>query len=77
MIKQNNSPALRFPEFQGEWEGKKLGEVGDVKMCRRIFNEETLPEGEIPLLPIPFGQVDFVISLNGCGEVSTACCISR
>jgi hypothetical protein len=28
MTKQNNSPTLRFPEFQGEWEVKKLGEIG-------------------------------------------------
>jgi hypothetical protein len=27
-------------------------------------------------LPIPFGQVDFTILLNGCGGVSTACCIN-
>ena len=32
---------------------------------------------KIKKLPIPFGQVDFVISLNGCGGVSTACCIRR
>jgi hypothetical protein len=24
---QNNTPTLRFPEFSGEWEKKKLGEV--------------------------------------------------
>lgn len=54
----DNCPALRFPEFEGEWEVKKLGEVGDVKMCRRIFNEETLPEGEIPFYKIgSFGKV--------------------
>jgi type I restriction enzyme, S subunit len=27
MQKQNNIPTLRFPEFTGEWEKKKLGEV--------------------------------------------------
>ena len=27
MTKQNNMPALRFPEFLGEWEVKKLGEI--------------------------------------------------
>jgi type I restriction enzyme S subunit len=30
MTKQNNSPTLRFPEFQGEWEEKKLGELSDL-----------------------------------------------
>jgi type I restriction enzyme S subunit len=27
MEKQKNSPILRFPEFKGEWEKKKLGEI--------------------------------------------------
>jgi type I restriction enzyme S subunit len=27
---QNNTPTLRFPEFSGEWEKKKLGEVGET-----------------------------------------------
>ena len=31
MNKQNNTPALRFPEFTGEWEMKKLGEVAEIK----------------------------------------------
>ena len=29
MQKQNNIPQLRFPEFKGEWEKKKLGEVAE------------------------------------------------
>jgi len=28
---QNNIPELRFPEFDGEWENKKLGEVAKIK----------------------------------------------
>ena len=48
---------MRFPEFSGEWEVKKLGDIGDVKMCRRIFNEETSPVGEIPFFKIgSFGK---------------------
>jgi hypothetical protein len=31
---------------------------------------------KIILLLIPFGQASFISSLNGFGEVSTACCIS-
>jgi len=60
----NNIPKLRFPEFNGEWKEKSLGQVGDVKMCRRIFNEETLPTGEIPFYKIgSFGkQADAFIS---------------
>ncbi len=30
MEKQKNIPALRFPEFDGEWEMKKIGEIGEV-----------------------------------------------
>jgi type I restriction enzyme S subunit len=51
-------PKLRFPEFKGDWELKQLGDVGDVKMCRRIFNEETTTSGEIPFFKIgSFGKV--------------------
>lgn len=32
MAKQKNIPALRFPEFNGEWEREKLGEVADIIM---------------------------------------------
>ncbi|MGD3159720.1 restriction endonuclease subunit S [Staphylococcus haemolyticus] len=31
MNKQTNTPELRFPEFDGEWEKKKLGEVVNYK----------------------------------------------
>ncbi|MEO8148552.1 MAG: restriction endonuclease subunit S [Bacteroidia bacterium] len=31
MQKQKNIPQLRFPEFEGEWERKKLGEIGEFK----------------------------------------------
>jgi len=31
MEKKKNTPKLRFPEFTGEWEEKKLGEIADVK----------------------------------------------
>ena len=55
---------MRFPQFAGEWEGKKLGEIGHVKMCKRIFNEQTTPEGDIPFYKIgSFGrQADAYIS---------------
>jgi type I restriction enzyme S subunit len=57
MEKLKNIPALRFPEFEENWEIKKLGDIGDVKMCRRIFNHETLPDGEIPFFKIgSFGK---------------------
>ncbi len=31
MRKQRNIPSLRFPEFDGEWEDKKLGDIAKVK----------------------------------------------
>ena len=30
------------------WVEMRLGDVGDVKMCKRIFSHQTLPYGEIP-----------------------------
>ncbi len=40
-----------------DWEVKTLGEVGDVKMCRRILNNETSPNGTIPFYKIgTFGK---------------------
>ena len=29
-MNKQNIPKLRFPEFKGEWEKKKLGEVGSL-----------------------------------------------
>ena len=36
-------PKFRFPEFEndGEWEEKKLGEVGQPLMCKRVFKDQT------------------------------------
>lgn len=40
-----------------DWEVKKLGEIGKVSMCKRIFKEETKSEGEIPFYKIgTFGK---------------------
>ncbi|TRX40778.1 restriction endonuclease subunit S [Flavobacterium restrictum] len=53
----SNVPNLRFPEFSDEWEVKKLGDIGDVKMCRRIFSDETSSIGDIPFFKIgSFGK---------------------
>ena len=45
MNKETNKliPELRFLEFKndGRWEEKKLGNIGDPSMCKRIFKEET------------------------------------
>lgn len=40
-----------------DWEVKALGEVGEVRMCRRVFNYETKEQGEIPFFKIgTFGK---------------------
>lgn len=47
-----------------EWAEKELGDVGEVRMCRRIFNYETNDQGDIPFYKIgTFGkQPDAYIS---------------
>jgi type I restriction enzyme, S subunit len=46
--------ALSLPKG---WEIKKLGEIGKVSMCKRVFKEDTTPEGDIPFYKIgTFGK---------------------
>ena len=47
-------PRLRFPEFRdaSEWEEKKLGEIGDILMCKRIFAQETNDTEGVPFYKI-------------------------
>lgn len=53
----SNVPKLRFKEFSGEWEEKKLGDIGKVTMCKRIMKDQTLPLGAIPFYKIgTFGK---------------------
>jgi type I restriction enzyme S subunit len=35
-----------------DWQVKTLGDVGDVKMCRRVFHHETKSQGPIPFYKI-------------------------
>ncbi|MBN1926518.1 MAG: restriction endonuclease subunit S [Prolixibacteraceae bacterium] len=57
MEKNKNRPELRFPEFEGEWKRKKLGDIGKVKMCKRVFSNETTANGDIPFYKIgTFGK---------------------
>lgn len=52
-----NVPALRFPEFEGEWEQLKLGDLGPVSMCKRVFKDETHSVGDVPFFKIgTFGK---------------------
>jgi type I restriction enzyme S subunit len=37
MEKKKNVPVLRFPEFSGEWEKRKLGELTKLSWGRNTF----------------------------------------
>ncbi|MDZ5547984.1 restriction endonuclease subunit S [Enterococcus cecorum] len=54
--KEKMQPKVRFREFTGEnapdWEQRKLGEVASVSMCKRIYKNQTLIEGDIPFYKI-------------------------
>jgi type I restriction enzyme S subunit len=41
-------PNYRFPDFgkDGEWVEKKLGNIGEPLMCKRIFKDQTTPNPE-------------------------------
>ena len=45
-------PSIRFRGFDDAWEQRKLGEIGSVSMCRRIFKEQTSETGDIPFYKI-------------------------
>jgi type I restriction enzyme, S subunit len=47
----------RLPGFSGDWEEKKLGDIGDVQMCKRIFSYQTTKRGDVPFFKIgTFGK---------------------
>lgn len=46
------SVRLIHPFYTSSWEQRKLGEIGSVSMCRRIFNEQTSETGDIPFYKI-------------------------
>ncbi|WP_417509910.1 restriction endonuclease subunit S [Methylophaga sp.] len=62
---------LSFEEVELEW--KQLGEIGQVRMCKRILKSQTLPEGEIPFYKIgTFGKApDAFISRSLFEEYSS------
>jgi len=50
-------PKLRFKEFSGEWEEKRLGDIGKISMCKRILKKQTTVKGDIPFYKIgTFGK---------------------
>ncbi len=66
MFPQNgmNVPEIRFDGFTDAWEQHKFGDLGFVSMCKRIFKEQTSPEGDIPFYKIGTfgGEPDAFIS---------------
>ena len=52
MEKNKNVPKLRFPEFTGEWEEKKLGEIAEFINGKAYKQEELLVEGKYPVLRV-------------------------
>ena len=57
-------PEIRFAGFTNDWELRKFGDIGNVSMCKRIFKEETSPEGDVPFFKIGTfgGEPDAFIS---------------
>ena len=70
MIKK---PSYRFADYTELWEEKKLGNLGSVEMCRRIFKEETSAEFEIPFFKIGTfgGEADTYITREKFEEYKT------
>ncbi|MBW3521841.1 restriction endonuclease subunit S [Chryseobacterium sp. NKUCC03_KSP] len=68
LIKQGAMQELLSPKEN--WEERKLGELGEVKMCKRIFQYQTSEFGEIPFYKIgTFGKIpDAFISRNNYQE---------
>ena len=50
MFPQNGHsvPEIRFSGFTEDWEQRKLGDLGTVQTCKRIFKEQTSEQGDIP-----------------------------
>lgn len=57
MTEQTNTPELRFPEFNYDWDKLTLGDIGKVEMNKRIYKSQTSENEEIPFYKIStFGK---------------------
>lgn len=63
-MNDKHKPSIRFKGFTEAWEQRKLGDIGSVSMCRRIFKEQTSETGDIPFYKIGTfgGEPDAFIS---------------
>jgi len=71
MEKHMNIPELRFPEFEGEWEKKKLGEVTDSISSGKSNNK--LAFGEFPF----YGSTGLIGYTNNYGYTGKIILIAR
>ena len=68
--KKSKFRQLRFKDENGKaypkWEEKKLGDIGKIRMCKRVFNHETSQVGDVPFYKIgTFGkEADAYITLE-------------
>ena len=57
MVKENIMKQTEIGLLPEDWEVRKLGELGEVKMCKRIFQHQTSEFGDIPFFKIgTFGK---------------------
>ena len=70
VMQQLFSGKLRFKDPNGKpypkWEEKRLGDIGKIRMCKRVFNNETSQTGDVPFYKIgTFGkEADAYITLD-------------
>ena len=64
MEEKRNVPNLRFPGFTDSWEQRRLGEIGSVAMCKRVYKNQTTEAGDVPFFKIGTfgGEPDAFIS---------------
>lgn len=73
MAEKNKKPEIRFGGFNDDWEQCKLGDLGSVLMCKRVFKDQTTPDGDVPFYKIgTFGsEADAYISRELFEEYKT------
>ncbi len=71
--KHMNIPKIRFKGFEDTWKNDKIGNIGSILMCKRIFKSQTTSIGDIPFYKIgTFGSTaDAFISENLFNEYKT------
>lgn len=75
MEKKKNIPTLRFPEFTGEWEEKKLGEIAEIIMGQSPAGDSYNTEGiGTPLINGPAEFTDkYPVKIKWTTEAKRCC----